>query len=135
MISCEQKPEYLEWANRVLDVEFDPNLTAWMTMLGANGEPVAVVVFNFFTTHNCEMSIATNGAKKWATKGFLRTCYRYAFVQLNLSRVTSVVEEDNADSIRLASKIGHVHEATLKCWFGEKDGIVMRMLRSECRWL
>ncbi len=135
MIDHAQKPEYLAWASAVLDVEFDPAQAAWITHLRADGEIAAVTVFNFVTTYNCEMSVASDGRARWATRGFLGVCYRYAFHQLGLERVTAVVEEDNEKSLTMCRKLGHIEEATLKRWFGEKDGIVMRMLKGECKWL
>lgn len=135
MISHEQNPAYLFWANDVLGVDFDPAQTAWITNLNGDGTPAAVCVFNFVTTYNCEMSVASDRRARWATRGFLGVCYRYAFVQLGLVRVTAVVEDDNKESLRMCRKLGHVEEARLQCWFGEKDGIVMRMLKGECKWI
>lgn len=135
VISHEQNPAYLAWANQVLGVRFDPAMTAWISNLNEDGSPAAVAVFSFCTRNNCEMSVASDLRARWASRHFLGICYRYAFNQLKVARVTAVVEDDNEKSLRMCRKLGHVEEARLKCWFGEKDGIVMRMLRSECRWL
>lgn len=137
MISHEQRAEYLEFANRVLKVEFrpDPNTTVWITRLNSDGSISAVVVFNDFRTHNCEMSVASDGKSIWATRDFLGVCYRYAFKQMELRRVTAVVQDDNDASLVMCRKLGHVEEGRLKNWFGDHDGVVMRMLREECKWL
>lgn len=137
MISHTQNPEFLVWANRVLDVEFkpDPNTTVWITRLNANGSISAVVVYSDFREFNCEMSVASDGKSTWATREFLGVCYRYPFNQMKMRRVTAVVQDDNSASLRMCRKLGHVEEARLTNWFGEHDGIVMRMLREECKWL
>lgn len=137
MISHAQDPRFLEWANQVLAVEFMPNpaTTVWITRLNADGGIAAVVVFSDFRTHNCEMSVASDGRARWATRDFLGVCYRYAFKQMEMRRVTAVVEEDNEKSLAMCRKLGHIEEGRLRCWFGAKDGIVMRMLKEECKWL
>lgn len=135
VIDHTQKLEYIDFANRVLDVDFDPAQCAWIAALNEDGTIAAVTVFNFVTTYNCEMSVASDGGRRWASRAFLGTCYRYAFRQLGLVRVTAVVEEDNTTSLTMCRKLGHVEEARLKNWFGTKDGVVMRMLKGECKWL
>lgn len=137
MISHEQNPDYLAWASKVLDVEYrpDPNTTVWMTRLNEDGSVAAVVIFTDFRTHNCEMSVASDGKSMWATREFLGRCYRYAFNQMKMRRVTAIVEDGNKKSLAMCRKLGHVEEGRLCCWFGQKDGIVMRMLREECKWI
>jgi RimJ/RimL family protein N-acetyltransferase len=134
-ITTQQEPSWLGWASSVLSVKFDQSQSAWITRLNDDGTPSAVVVYTRFSPHNCEMSIATDGKRAWASREFLRVVYRYPFEQLALARVTAVIEQDNTPSLSMCRKLGHVQEGTLKQWFGAKDGIVMRMLRSECRWI
>ncbi len=136
MISYEQKPEYLEWANEVLKVKYptDPSRTVWITKL-LDGAIQAVAVYTNFTQHNCEISLATDEKARWATRGFIATCYRYAFKQMKLCRVTVVIDEQNHKSLKLCEKLGHTKEGLLLNWFGSKNGIAMRMLDSECKWI
>lgn len=128
-------PEYLAFANRVLNVNFDAAQVAWITALNDDGSIAAVTVFSRFSRYDCEMSIATDGRRRWASRLFIGTCYRYAFNQMKLVRVTAVAQDDNEKSLVMLGKLGHVEEARLKHWFGEHDGIVMRMLKEECKWL
>lgn len=135
MITFAQDSALLAFANAVLGVRFDPAQSSWISNLHEDGSPSAVVVYTRFSTHNCEMSIATDGSRKWATREFLRQCYRYPFIQMGLCRVTGVVEDGNERALRLNRALGHVEEARLKAWFGDKDGIVFRLLKDECKWL
>jgi RimJ/RimL family protein N-acetyltransferase len=135
VITTEQNPAFLAWANAVLKVEFRPEHSAWITRLNPDRSPAAVVAYTRFSPYNCEMSIATDGRARWASREFLRVCYSYPFGKLRLARVTGVVEEGNEKALELNRRLGHVQEATLRAWFGEKDGIVFRMLKSECRWI
>jgi len=123
----------LQFASDVLRVPLYS--THCKTIANVTDEIEAVVVYTRFTPHNCEMSIATNGKRTWGTRAFIKTCYRYPFIQCGLNRITVVIEADNDYSLRLCRKLGHVEEGCLKEWFGSKDGIVMRMLKSECVWL
>lgn len=134
MISCEQNPAWLEFANKVLGVGFDVAQAVWITHL-VDDKPVAVAVYNRFSAYNCEMSIATDGGRRWASRAFLRSCYLYPFVQLGLKRVSAVVEEKNTKSLTLCRKLGHAEEARLMAWFGEQDGILFRMMKEDCKWL
>lgn len=135
VITTEQHLALLAYANQVLGVQFDPAQCAWISQLHDDGSIAAVVVYSRFSVHNVEMSIATDGRRSWATRAFLRACYRYVFVQMQKTRITVVIEEDNEKSLAMCRKLGHVEEGRLKCWFGSKDGIVMRMLKEECKWL
>lgn len=135
MISHEQNIEYLAWANEVLGSNFIPTQSAWITRLMEDGAIAAVVIFNMFTEHNVEISVATDRTGKGATRDFIAVCYRYAFIQCKKRRVTFIVEVGNDLSLRMARKLGHAEEARLIGWFGKNDGIVFRMLREECRWI
>lgn len=134
MISCEQNAAWLAFANEILDVDFTAEQCVWISHI-ADGQPIAVAVYNRFSKHNCEMSIATDGRRIWATRAFLRACYLYPFKQMNLRRVSAVVEETNAMSLKLCRKLGHTEEARLKSWFGEQDGVLFRMMKEDCKWL
>lgn len=135
MISHEQKPEYLAFAEKELDTEIDPETSAWMTRLNADGSISAVVVFRNFSESNCEMLIASDGRSRWATREFIGTCYRYAFNQMGVDRVTVIIERDNEKSIRLCRRIGHLVEGILRKWSEGKDAVIMGMTREECKWL
>ena len=134
-IDARQDRDYLAYAGNALGASFDPNMSAWIAHLYDDGAIAAVTVFHKVTDTNCEMSIATDGKKGWAQRNYLRYCYKYAFDQLGLRRVSVVIQEDNHASLRLCKKLGHVYEGTLKEWFGDKDGVLMRMTRSECKWI
>ena len=134
MIAYEQNIEWLEWANRILNVTFNARDCVWISNI-VNDKPIAVVVYSRFSPYNCEMSIATNGAKTWASRQFLRACYAYPFLQMHLFRITAAVEEQNTASLKMLRQLGHVEEARLSAWFGEQDAILFRMKKEECKWI
>ena len=135
MIDHAQKPEYREFAEKVLEAPVDPATSVWITKLHADGSIAAVVVFRNFAGGNCEVLLASDGKARWASKEFLAVCCRYAFNQMKLKRVTSIIELENKHSIRFCHKMGHTIEGILRSWFDGKDAVIMRMLPEECKWL
>lgn len=135
MIIFEQRAELLEFANRILEVKFNPAQCVWISRLNEDGTPLVVVVFDRFSPYNCEMSIASDGTRRWYSREFVGICFRYAFNQMKLNRVTVVVEEDNEKSLKMCRQLGYVEEGRLVQWYGDVDGIAFRMLKKECKWL
>lgn len=134
MIYAGQDLFILEWASDILGVKFDPKQCAWIAKVSQDFDIIAVVVYTRFSPWNCEMSIASKNPK-WASKGFLKFAFSYPFEQLKLTRVTAAVEPDNSKSIDMLERLGFIQEATLSEWFGDKDALIYRMKRSECKWL
>lgn len=137
MIDFAQNPEYLDFYKSVLGIapDFEMPKMVWITKLNTDGSIAAVVGFRNFVGATCEISIASDCKSRWATRKFLAACYGYAFNQMKLRRVHSVVNQINTPSLRATTKLGHIYEATLKGFFGEHDGVLMRMLKEECRWI
>lgn len=135
MIDFEQKQEYIDFANAILGTRFTFNGdTTIITSCDQNGAPNAVAIYTKHSQYNCEISLATVGAG-FGTKGFLRASFAYPFKQCKKSRVTVIVAENNYKSLSLTARLGFITEGRLKRWFGDKDGVIRRMLKEECKWL
>lgn len=134
MVSFEQKTEYLDFANAILDTKFTPQDCSWIASLAPDGEVRGVVVYSRFTPWNCEMSVASN-TPRFLTRELLHKAFWYPFVQCKLTRVTAVVEEGNYKALRMDLGIGFQHEGRLERWFGDKDGIILKMMANRCKWL
>lgn len=134
MICIQQKQEYFDFANRILDVKFDPAMSVCIASLSRQGDILGVVVFSRFMPHNCELSVASI-SPKFLTRKFLNVVFHYAFNTAGKERVTAVIEDGNVRAMDMDQRLGFVLEARLKGWYGEKDGFILRMLRSECKWL
>lgn len=102
-----------------------------------NGDEIlAVTVWDNFSSYNCTMSIASDGGKRWMSREFLFRSFAYPFIQLDLRRATVVVAEGNDESLRLGLHLGFTVECErVRRFFGDKDAIMMGMLREECRWI
>lgn len=134
MIDLAQKHEYLFWAAQRLRAQFDPKMCAWITRLGDDLNIMGVVVYTNVTRGNCDMSVASN-TPYFLSRRFLDVVFHYPFITLGLPRVSAITAEDNIKALRLNHRLGFKDEGVLRNWFGTKAGIVMGMLRDECRWI
>jgi RimJ/RimL family protein N-acetyltransferase len=134
VISIEQKQEYFDFINETLNVCFEPKSCVCISSLGENGTILGVVVFDRFTETGVELSVASV-SPKFLSRRFLDVVFHYAFVTAQKNRVTSVIECDNTAAIKLNKGLGFIEEGVLKEWYGKKDGIILRMLKSECKWM
>lgn len=130
-----QDARLLAWAEARLGLQWRRDQCRWVAGLAAGGV-VFVVVYSRFSKRNCELTIATDGSKRWATKKSLRAIFATPFVQWNLRRVTFVARADNLASRDMLLRLGAVEEGRIRKTFdGDVDGVVFGMLKEECRWI
>jgi RimJ/RimL family protein N-acetyltransferase len=98
------------------------------------GKLTAACVFNHYSGGDIWVSIAADGRQR-LTRGFIRACFRYAFVQLNTRRITVAVATRNARSITFVESLGFVREGRARQAFADDDAFIFGMLRHECRWI
>lgn len=134
MIDIQQKPEYFDFINCILGVKFLPSESVVIASLDDDGATLGVVAFSRFTQFNCELSVASN-SPKFLTRNFLNVLFHYAFVTAGKRRITAIIEDGNIKALDMDSRLGFVEEGRAKHWYGDKDGIILRMLREECAWL
>ena len=124
----------LTWAQERLGVQWDAGQVRWLSGV-ADGSPVFVVVYSRFSARNCELSIATDGTKRWATRRALRAIFHIPFHQWKLRRVTFVINAENKVSIDLCERLGAVREGVVRKSFpDDADGLVLGLLAEECPW-
>lgn len=134
-VVLQQIPECLEFVNKMLNVKFTPENARWISNIDEDGKLLGVVVFSRFTPWNCELSAASVSSKAWS-RAMMRAVFTYCFIDCGLSRVTAVVEDGNFTALEFDKRLGYIQEARLKDWYGpEKDGILLRMTKDECKWL
>lgn len=93
-----------------------------------NGEIVAGAVFNCFTRHDVQVTIAGHG---W-TKGFLAEVGNYVFKSLGCIRIT--VETEQVEVVRIAERLGGQIEGLKRNQFGPgRDAFVMGILAADYR--
>lgn len=133
-VMLEQHVSCLEFVNNMLGVKFTPDMARWISNIDDDGKLLGVVVLSRFTPWNCELSAASVSPKTWS-RAMLKAVFSYCFIDCGLSRITAVVEDGNITALEFDKRLGFVQEGRLKDWYGDKDGILLRMTRDECRWL
>jgi RimJ/RimL family protein N-acetyltransferase len=135
-IIYDQRERCLTWAAKRIGHDDFGDYAHAMGLLNGDGRLIAVTVWDNFSNWNCFMSVASDGSRRWMTPAFLYRSFFYPFEQLGLRRVTLTVASDNAASENLARRLGFSVEcAAMPALFGDKDGIVLGLLREDCRWL
>jgi RimJ/RimL family protein N-acetyltransferase len=124
------KERCAEFAARILAA--DKCWGEWFQCIGAerDGALQAVAVFNDFTGHNVEITVASEGGK-WASRSVLGAAMRYAFDQLKVERVTAHIRFSNRRALKLAKGAGFHEEGIARRWFGDEDAVILGLLRSE----
>ena len=96
--------------------------------LEQDGEIIGGAVFNCFTGHDIELTLA---GRVWS-RPFLKALGEYAFDQLGCIRVQMTTEQDHVANI--AERLGGKREGVLRDKFGRgRDGIVIGVLEQEYR--
>ncbi len=134
MISCEQRPEFFAFINEILNVNFQPPMSVCMANISDTGDILGVVAYSRFTPWNCELSVASS-SPRFLTRTFLRAVFLYPFKQCGMRRVTAVIEDGNIAALDMDTRLGFVREADLQGWYGERNGVMLRMLKEECKWI
>lgn len=135
-----QDPRLLAWAEERLDGTYDPTQCRWVGALDAGGV-VWVAVYSHFSSRNCQIALATNGSKRWASRTTFRAILRVPFVQWGLARVTFIVAATNEASLLMLRKtgrfsIGATEEGRMRAMFDSNvDGIVFGLIKGECKWI
>ena len=134
-ITGERRQDCLDFANRILGVNFRLDNVKMISHVDENDQPCAVVLFSNANKSGCEMSIASDG--KWvATRECLRECFYYVFVTCGFNRAHAVVEHENQKALIFNQRIGFKAEAFLQSWFElNSHGVLLVMFKHECKWL
>ena len=97
----------------------------------AGRDLIGGVVFNNITATNANIHVALDGP---LTRSFIHATFDYAFNQLDLHRLTGLVDADNAAALRFDTHLGFEYEHTIKEGNGG-DVIMLVMWRDKCRWI
>ena len=101
-----------------------------------NGENIrAVVVYDNFSSADCNMHVASDGSSRWLTREALCHFFAYPFIQLGLRRVTAPVPADNHRALRFDRKLGFVDEGYHPHALPNGDLVTLGMLRHRCRFI
>ena len=97
-----------------------------------DGEVVAGVWYDDWNGISVVTHIAIDGP---ITSEYLATIYDYPFNQLQVEKIIAPVLEDNAESIKLVTKMGFEVEARLKNVHPSGDMLFFVMHKNKCKYL
>lgn len=99
------------------------------------GEIVVVVGYDRFSDGDCCAHIAYDRDKGAIPPSFWSAVYAYAFIQMDLVRVTSLIRTDNLPAIAFCMRQGFTLEGRIRKGDIDCDMLVLGMLREECPFL
>lgn len=102
----------------------------------SGGKPLVGVVFHEFREmeygHDARLTIVAKHPM-WARKEIVSAILRYPFEQAGCTRITAIVREGNARSIRLVERVGFRKEGVCRrAYNGKTNAIIFGMLREDC---
>jgi RimJ/RimL family protein N-acetyltransferase len=116
-----------------------PNPQAWSPGFGTaigfteGAQLIAGVAYFLYNGANVFMAVAAEN-HRWITRDNLYRLSEYPFGQLQVKRVSALIDADNMRSRRFVEHLGYKHEATLAHAAPTGDQILYRGLREDCRW-
>ena len=75
------------------------------------------------------------GDPGWMNRAFLKASFAYPFRQLGKARVTGRIDALDAKTLDIDKRMGFQIEGRLRNALGDRDIIIVGMLRQECRWI
>jgi len=141
LILAGQREAVAAWvAAQIRDVRIaPPGPYEALGSVDAAGNLIGGVIYKEYTelqdgTHDIQMIAA--GKPGWLTPSMLRAFFSYPFIQLDCSRITSIVAKAHKKARAFNERLGFRHEGTIRGAFGiGKDGLVYGLLRQECRYI
>lgn len=135
----DQHPAFYSLLNLELGTEHQPQTSFLITLLDDTGFVVAVTALSDWGEHNVELTLATDGSKRWASKRYIRAVFDFCFADAARTRVTTIVNRRDVTWGLMQTRLGFVREAYLTDWFGPGlDGTLYCMTRvayNRARWV
>lgn len=104
------------------------------------GQPVGMddvavaVAYNGFVGRTCFMHTVIP-RPECVTRAIVREAFNYPFVVCGCEAIVALVDSNNDAALRFDTRLGFKEVARIANAGPEADLVIMRMLRSECRWL
>lgn len=136
-VSYEAPERLIAWAESRIDGgRFRPDARAIGLLEDYGRRICAAVIYDTHSTTGCFVSVASDGTGHWITREFIIHAFAYPFLQCGYSRISAIVSEHNADSLRFTRHFGWVEEGRMR-GAGNKgeDCVLFGMLREECRFI
>lgn len=104
-----------------------------------DGAPVCGVIYNWYRPmpHGADMRVIIASVDpSWCLPGVLRELFRYPFETAGCERLTAIIRDGNARSLKLCTGLGFRREGVLRRGHdGKTNAVILGMLKQECKWL
>ncbi|ARM14168.1 MULTISPECIES: GNAT family N-acetyltransferase [Rhizobium] len=125
MIVSEPREDIAAWVGGKIGVAFHPPFTAIAQVQG--GRIIAGYVFNVWTQHDVEVSLAADRL----SKTLMRAAFQYVVDQLGCRRATFRTRADNFPAQRALKRLGARLEGRQRDYFGDCDALLYGILRED----
>ena len=95
---------------------------------------IASVIYTRYRWPDIEIGIHSVD-KRWCNRRTLRYIFGYPFIQLKCKRVTAVTDPAVPAVCIFLKRIGFVEEGRLRDVYPTGDGLILGILRGECKWI
>ncbi|RDJ12417.1 GNAT family N-acetyltransferase [Rhizobium grahamii] len=125
MIVSEPSADIAVWVGSRIGVKFNPPFTALAEIRG--GRIVAGYVFNMWTAHDVEVSLAADRL----SRPLMRAAFTYVVNTLGCSRATFRTRADNLVAQNALDRLGAKLEGRQRSYFGDCDGLLYGILKED----
>jgi hypothetical protein len=125
LIVSEPCEDIAAWVGAKIGVTFHPPFTAMAQIEG--GRIIAAYVFNVWTEHDVEVSLAADRLS--AT--LMRAVFRYVADQLECRRATFRTRADNLPAQKALDRLGARLEGRQRGYFGDCDALLYGILKED----
>lgn len=101
----------------------------------SNGAIVGGVTYSQYTGTDMRCCFA-GSSPKWLSRDTLRQFFSYPFEQIGCARISVLVGVNNERSLKVVRGLGFIQEGVIrKAMDDGSDGILLGILKEECRWI
>ncbi|PDT23909.1 GNAT family N-acetyltransferase [Rhizobium hidalgonense] len=125
MIVSEPREDIAAWVGGKIGVAFHPPFAAIAQVQG--GRIIAGYVFNVWTEHDVEVSLAADRL----SKTLMRAAFRYVVDQLGCRRATFRTRTDNVPAQRALESLGARLEGRQRAYFGDCDALLYGIMKED----
>lgn len=125
MIVYEPRQDIAAWVGQRCGVTFHPPYTAIAEV--KDGRIVAAYVFNCWTGHDVEVSLAADRLSRTLVK----TAFSYVVNTLKCSRATFKTRSDNLQAQKLLERFNARLEGCQRSFFGDADALIYGIMKED----
>jgi hypothetical protein len=125
LIVTEPRQDIAAWVGAKIGVSFSLPYTAIGEI--RNGKLIAAYVFNMWTAHDVEVSLAADRL----TKTLMTRAFAYVVNELGCRRATFRTRADNLPAQKCLERLGARLEGCQRLYFGDCDGLIYGIMKED----